>query len=644
MKNRVLTFDSKVLKAKIKALPKKCNAVLFLYNAKNKFNTTPYMIRKLLYSFLFFIFLQTVVFGQTTRTYTTNTSFVVPAGSTPITVDCWGGGGAGGGSTNISGTSAKGGAGGGGGAYARSVLTVTGGNQINAVVGVGGIGNSGADGNDGGFSNITSSIPSLNNAVRAAGGSGGKGNISGGSPLGGAGGTVANSVGTFTRTAGNNGGDGDTGFGIESGAGGSGAGTGGGAGGGVRDFWDGTNNGVAGSIFGGGGGGARTSQTGGSRAGGDGAAGKVAVTYTCQTYSITSVAGIICGSSGASSITLTGTAAGLPVGIYTVTYNTTTPTLTGRTATMTVTTPGSGSFLTTDISTVGSTIRITNLGSGSESANPSVSLCSNSVNSSATLVASSIGAVSANQTICYNTQPNNITLTGNTGTIQWQVSSDNSAFSDVLGATSSPLTSAQIGALTATRYYRAVVTTGLCPAVNSGVVTVTVRSQFSTGTIASTGETICYGGTPATTIGSTTDASGGDAPITYSWRSSADGYAAAISGATSSTYLPPAGLTATTSYRRYAKDNTCSTTPAVATGTWQVTVRSQFSTGTIASTGETICYGGTPATTIGSTTDASGGVTPITYSWRSSADGYAAAISGATSSTYLPPAGLTATT
>ncbi len=175
-------------------------------------------------------------------------------------------------------------------------------------------------------------------------------------------------------------------------------------------------------------------------------------------------------------------------------------------------------------------------------------------------------------------------------------------------------------------------------------VSFTTLSSFTSGTISTTGETICYGGTPASTIGNSVSASGGDNSITYSWRSSADGYTAAISGATSSTYTPPAGLTSTTSYRRYAKDGTCNTTPTVSTGTWTVTVRDDFTSGTISTTGETICYGGTPASTIGNSVSASGGDNSITYSWRSSADSYTAAISGATSSTYTPPAGLTSTT
>ncbi len=187
-------------------------------------------------------------------------------------------------------------------------------------------------------------------------------------------------------------------------------------------------------------------------------------------------------------------------------------------------------------------------------------------------------------------------------------------------------------------------TSGSCGSAATATKDITVYSNFSSGTISTTGETICYGGTPASTIGNSVSASGGDNSITYSWRSSADGYTAAISGATSSTYTPPAGLTSTTSYRRYAKDGTCNTTPTVSTGTWTVTVRDDFTSGTISTTGETICYGGTPASTIGNSVSASGGDNSITYSWRSSADSYTAAISGATSSTYTPPAGLTSTT
>jgi gliding motility-associated-like protein len=101
-------------------------------------------------------------------------------------------------------------------------------------------------------------------------------------------------------------------------------------------------------------------------------------------------------------------------------------------------------------------------------------------------------------------------------------------------------------------------------------LTLTVRPEFLTGAIATTGETICYGATPSV-IGSLTNSGGGNNFISYSWRSSTDGYTAAITGATSSTYTPSI-LTSTTSYRRYANDGTCNTAATASTGTWTVTV------------------------------------------------------------------------
>jgi hypothetical protein len=255
------------------------------------------------------------------------------------------------------------------------------------------------------------------------------------------------------------------------------------------------------------------------------------------------------------------------------------------------------------------------------------------------------------ETICYGGTP--ATTIGSTTaasggneviTYEWRSSADSYATA-ISGATAA--TYLPPAGLTATTSYQRYAKDGVCNTTmtqSTGTWTVTVYNNFTAGTIATTGETICYGGTPATTIGSTTAASGGNEVITYEWRSSADSYANAISGATAATYLPPAGLTATTSYQRYAKDGVCNTTMTQSTGTWTVTVYNNFTAGAIATTGETICYGGTPATTIGSTTAASGGNEVITYEWRSSADGYTNAISGATAATYLPPAGLTTTT
>ena len=87
-----------------------------------------------------------------------------------------------------------------------------------------------------------------------------------------------------------------------------------------------------------------------------------------------------------------------------------------------------------------------------------------------------LGTTSANQTLCGG-MPANITLTGSSGSMQWQVSTDNTTFVDIVGATATPLTSAQMGSLTATRYYRATLTNGVCIA-NSAVVTVSVSKAI----------------------------------------------------------------------------------------------------------------------------------------------------------------------
>lgn len=99
--------------------------------------------------------------------------------------------------------------------------------------------------------------------------------------------------------------------------------------------------------------------------------------------------------------------------------------------------------------------------------------CGTATNVLVTVTPFTGGTASTNQTICYGA-PTALTLAGQTtpSTVQWQVSTDNITFGNIAGATSTTLTPVQMGALTATRYYRAVVT-GVCVA-NSNVVTITL--------------------------------------------------------------------------------------------------------------------------------------------------------------------------
>ncbi len=104
-----------------------------------------------------------------------------------------------------------------------------------------------------------------------------------------------------------------------------------------------------------------------------------------------------------------------------------------------------------------------------EDANQCISSVSNRITVDPTSVAGT--ATAANSTICEGSNTV-LTLTGNTGEIQWQQSSDNISFTNISGATG---TTFNTGNLTATTYYRAVVTSGSCSFVTSGVITVTVN-------------------------------------------------------------------------------------------------------------------------------------------------------------------------
>ena len=83
--------------------------------------------------------------------------------------------------------------------------------------------------------------------------------------------------------------------------------------------------------------------------------------------------------------------------------------------------------------------------------------------------------ITANQTICVGTNPANIVVTSAGSTFQWQSSTDNITFADIVGQTSATLTGAAIGNVFSTKYYRAFVTNGSC-SVNSPVHTISVTN------------------------------------------------------------------------------------------------------------------------------------------------------------------------
>ena len=175
---------------------------------------------------------------------------------------------------------------------------------------------------------------------------------------------------------------------------------------------------------------------------------------------------------------------------------------------------------------------------------------------------------------------------------------DSTSFSDILLTDS---IGHNPGILTASTWFRRLARVNCkldwVGAAVSNVVKITVRPNFTSGIINTTGETICYDSNPGI-ISNSTIASGGDANISYKWQSStisSTGTFGDIASSDVASYDPPTGLTATTWYRRMAKDAICNTTFTVSTGTWKVTVDPTSVGGSISGT-TTITYGSSTGT------------------------------------------------
>jgi hypothetical protein len=401
-------------------------------------------------------------YAQTTQSFTTSGSFTVPAGVTSITVEAWGGGGKGG-SKSGGGSGAEYG-GGGGGAYAKKALTAAPGLSYSVIVGSGSATTS-AGGDSWFFDNTT---------ILAKGG---KSTLDD-TITGAVGGSSINCIGD-TVLSGGNGANGAT----NGGGGGSSAGTvligvnatnqsgatapsGGGNGGNGGSASGAGSNGSSGLVPGGGGGGGGKGNNGGA-----GANGKINVTWTCPTYTLstTSAASPICATNSAS-VSVTSTASGLPTGTYIATYNLTDGnTATGNTATMTVTTAGSGTFTTNTLSNSGTTtITITKLESGGTSPNNCSSIIT--VNNTANLT------VNANPTVT-TTTPNARTgsgtvileATASSGTLNW--------FSFATGGSSlGSGTSFTTPSITATTTFYVQATNGSCISTTRTAVIATVNN------------------------------------------------------------------------------------------------------------------------------------------------------------------------
>ena len=134
--------------------------------------------------------------------------------------------------------------------------------------------------------------------------------------------------------------------------------------------------------------------------------------------------------------------------------------------------------------------------------------CIVNASTNVTVNATSVGGTAiATSPICYNSSTS-ITLTGYTGTIQWQQSPDGSTWANVTGGSGATSAAYTTPNLTTTTYYRAVVTDGACASANSNILTINITPTVGTPTavtISAGSEPSCQltNGTTTTTYSTT---------------------------------------------------------------------------------------------------------------------------------------------
>jgi hypothetical protein len=214
--------------------------------------------------------------------------------------------------------------------------------------------------------------------------------------------------------------------------------------------------------------------------------------------------------------------------------------------------------------------------------------------------------VSTGETVCFNVPAATITgtvVTGGNGNITYRWKKGNEIIPNSNFPTYTP-TETESG----TYIYTRQVKDNSCYEwqQSTGSYTLTIRPALTANTIVATGETVCFNTSAATITG--TVVTGGDGNITYQWKRGND----IISNSNFPTYTPTETESGTYTYTRQVKDNSCFDW-IESVDSYTLTVRPQFNAGSIASTGEIICFGETISQVDG--TAANGGDNAISYQW-----------------------------
>jgi gliding motility-associated-like protein len=232
--------------------------------------------------------------------------------------------------------------------------------------------------------------------------------------------------------------------------------------------------------------------------------------------------------------------------------------------------------------------------------------CPSATSTSGTITISPLsvgGTIASDDTVCAGNNGGTLSLSGQTGSISWQVSTNGgTSFAAVSPANTS--TSLTYTNLVATRLYRARVTSGGCTAQFSDTVSIVVSAATVAGSV-TTNTTVC-GGNNSGTLNL-----GGQNGSVTDWESSTDGGTTWISTGNTGTTQNFTNLNSTTVFHALVQATGCSATTS---GAATVTVDNPAVGGTV-STSTTVC-----ASSNSGTLTLSGHTGSVT-GWMSSNDG-----------------------
>ena len=256
----------------------------------------------------------------------------------------------------------------------------------------------------------------------------------------------------------------------------------------------------------------------------------------------------------------------------------------------------------------------------------------------------------ASSSVCLGGTPTPLTVALNTSSVtptyQWysNTSSSTSGGTLIPGATNAtynpPTTSA------GTLYYYCIISlsTGGCSSITSNIGTVTITPVPTITTQPNPTQNLCVGITIPTPL--TVGYTGGTGTVTYQWYSNSSPATTGgtlISGATNSNYTPPVFTTAATYYYYVVislAGNNCGT---ITSNVSEVIVYNDPTVTTEPLSTQTLCQSATPTTL---QVVVAGGNGTFTYQWYSNVTNNntsGTAISGATSSNYIPPTSIVGT-